>query len=417
MSSEVIAILGILALFILLSFGMPIAFAMALTGFVGTFLLKGITGGFNAMGLIPYATVLNWLWACVPMFILMGSFAGKAGISRMSFDAANKWLGRLPGGLAMATTTACGAFAATCGSSTAAAATMSTVCVPEMDRYNYDKSFSAGCVAAGGTIGILIPPSINMVIYAQLTEVSIGRLFAAGLIPGILEIVIYCLVIWFMAIRKPLLAPRGEIFPIGQMIQSIRGLIPVIILFVIVMGGIYTGVFTPTEAGGLGAFAAFVMAILMGRLNWENLISSLAETGRTSAMIFLLVVGGMLFIHFIALSGLPTTLASLIVNADLPPVAIIAMIIFVYIILGTFMNVTGMILLTIPIFFPPIMALGYNPIWFGIIVVRVSEIAMITPPVGLNLFVLQGVTGVPLHEVVKGSLPYIVMLCASLYIL
>ncbi|MBA7627894.1 hypothetical protein ES703_35363 [subsurface metagenome] len=274
MSRQAIGVLGIVIMFVMLALGMPIAFVMALVGFAGTFLLTGFTSGFNALGLIPYATVLNWLWVCIPMFILMGSFAGQAGISRMSFDAANKWLGRLPGGLGMATTVACGAFAACSGSSTAAAVTMANVCIPEMDRHNYDKSFSAGCVAAGGTIGILIPPSINMIVYAQITEVSIGKMFAAGVIPGILEIIVYCLVIWIIATRKPLLAPRAESFPIGQMIRSLAGLVPVIILFGIVMGGIYTGVFTPTEAGGLGAFAAFVMALLMGKLKWKNLTSS-----------------------------------------------------------------------------------------------------------------------------------------------
>lgn len=409
MSGEAIGILGIVIMFVMLALGMPIAFVMALVGFVGTFLLTGFTSGFNALGLIPYVTVLNWLWVCIPMFILMGSFAGQAGISRMSFDAANKWLGRLPGGLGMATTVACGAFAACCGSSTAAAVTMANVCIPEMDRHNYDKSFSAGCVAAGGTIGILIPPSINMIVYAQITEVSIGKMFAAGFIPGILEIIVYCLVIWVIARRKPLLAPRAESFPAGQMIRSLAGLVPVIILFGIVMGGIYTGVFTPTEAGGLGAFAAFVMALLAGKLKWKNLTSSLMETGRTSSMIFLLVVGGMLYMHFLALSGLPTTLAHFIIGLELPAVAVIAIIIFVYLILGTFLNVMGMLLLTVPIFFPVILTLGFHPIWFGIIVVRASEIAMITPPVGLNVYVVaSAIKDIRLEQVFKGIIPFLI---------
>ena len=409
MTPLTVGLIGTGILFILLFSRMQIGLVMGLVGFAGFVYLQGLDPGLGILGTVPYRTFADYGLSVVPLFILMGEFCFFAGVSKDLYDTVHSWLGQLRGGLAMATVGACASFAAVSGSSLATAATMGTVALPEMRRYKYDDRLATGCVAAGGTIGILIPPSVILIIYGIITEQSIGKLFAAGFIPGVLEAVFYMVTIYILCKFNPLLGPPGPRTSFIQKIVSLKGTWVVVLLFVVVMGGIYLEVFSPTEAARVGAFGAFVFAIARRRLVWQAFKESLVETGKTTAMIFIILVGAMIFNYFLAVSRLPFELADFIGGLQVNRYIILGFILVTYLFLGCIMSALAMILLTVPIFFPVIVALGFEPIWFGIIIVRVVEVASITPPVGLNVFIIKGVAkDVPMYTIFRGILPFFV---------
>ncbi len=408
MTPIVVGYIGIAALIILLFSGVHIAVTMGLVGFLGIVYLTGWEAAFSVLGAVPYSAFGNYDLSVAPLFILMGAFCFHAGLSKDLFDTVHKWLGHFRGGLAMATVGACAGFAAVSGSSLATAATMGTVALPEMKRYKYDPQLATGAVAAGGTIGILIPPSVILIIYAVLTEQSVGKLFLAGFIPGVLEAVFYIGVIFIICRIRPEMGPRGPKTSFIVKIKSLKSTWIVILLFLIVIGGLYLGVFSPTEAAGVGAGGAFIFALARRRLNWNNFKESLFATIKTTAMIFAILLGAMIFGYFLAITRLPFELAEFIGGLPVNRYVIIIFILILYLFLGCVMDAMGMILLTVPILFPVAHSLGFDAIWFGIIIVRVFEMASITPPVGLNVFVIRGVAkDVPMGVIFRGIIPFL----------
>ncbi len=401
--------IGICVLILLLFSGIPIGVAMGVTGVAGMLLVSGPQAALGLMERIPYDNTANYTLSVVPLFILMGSFCFYAGISQDLYRTLYRWIGHFRGGLAMATVAACAGFAAVSGSSLATAATMGTVALPEMKKYKYDDRLATGSVAAGGTMGILIPPSIILILYGVITEQSIGKLFLAGFIPGVLEAIFYMITIHLLVLWNPESGPRGPRTTLSEKLFSVKDVWIVLALFLLVIGGIYLGVFSPTEAGGIGAFGALLFAMGRGRLRWKNFFGSLLETGRTSAMIFIIVIGATLLGAFLAVTRVPYELADTVAALPINRYTILILIIMVYILLGMIMDSMAMVLLTVPIFFPVITALNFDPIWFGIIIVRVTEIGQITPPVGINVFVLKGVAPeVPIETIFKGIMPFFI---------
>jgi tripartite ATP-independent transporter DctM subunit len=395
-------------LIVIMFSGMSVGVVMALIGFLGLVYVSGATPAFSLVSVISYGTSASYTNSVIPLFVLMGVFCFQAGLSSDLYYAAYKWLARLPGGLAMATIAACAGFAAVSGSGAATAATMGTVALPEMKKYKYDSALATGCVAAGGTLGILIPPSIPLVIYGVLTQQSIGKLFLAGIIPGILQAIFYIVTIYILCKKNPSFGPTGPSVSLKDKVVSLKNTWGVIVLFLLVIGGLYFGVFTPTEAAGVGAFGAFIFALSRRRLNWNGFTKSLVETGITTGMIVLLLIGGNLFGQFLTLSRLPSSIAAFMTDFEMNRYIIIAGMVLIYIILGCIMSSMTMIIITVPIFFPVITALGFNPIWFGILVVRMVEIGAITPPVGLNVFILKGIAkDVPMSTIFRGIMPFL----------
>lgn len=407
MSPELVGLIGIIVLIILLFCRMWIGFAMAFIGFVGLVYIYGFDKAGIVLGTIPFSRISFYPISALPLFVLMGIVVADAGLSADLYDTAYKWFGRFRGGLAIATVFACGAFAAITGSSAASVVTMGKVSLPEMRRYNYDPKLATGIIAAGGTIGILIPPSLGFILYAILTEESIGRLFMAGIIPGILEVLFYAATIYIMCLINPSMGPRGTQFGFKERVYSLKNTWPVIVLFLLVIGGIYGGIFTPTEAGAIGAFGAMVITVAMRRLNARGLLSTLTQALQTTAMIMVLVIGAFIFANFMAMSKLPFIFGDVVTTLAVSKYVILAAIIFVYIILGMFLDIFSSILLTIPIIFPAVLAMGFDPIWFGVIMVRVMEIGLITPPIGMNVFILAGVTDIPLGTIFRGIVPFV----------
>ncbi len=406
-----------LVLFLLLAFlGMPIAFAFGIVGFIGVIFIMGVGPGLAMIGSAP------WQWASqagllvVPLFILMGQFAFHSGISRDLFITANKWIGKLPGGLALATNLACTGFAACTGSSLASGATMGTIAYPEMMKFKYSPRLATGCIASGGTLGILIPPSVVFIIYGFLTAQPIGVLFIAGIFPGLLLSGLFLTLISLMVLRNPELGPRGQSFPWGERFKALTGVWGMLVIFVLVVGGLYLGIFAPSEAGAVGAFGALVVA-LSKRMGIRSLSTALKDSLRLTCMVMTILIGAMIFGVFLTVSGFPSMLSAWITSLPLPPYAILILILLMYIPLGMVMDAMAMVLLTIPIIFPIITGLGFDPIWFGVLIVLVFEMALITPPVGMIVYVVQGVTKVPLEEVFRGNMPFLVAMIAALALL
>ena len=391
--------------------GMRIAFAAALVGFIGLVILKGWAVAGGAVGFLPYRIVAHYPMSVIPLFIIMGYFAFYAGLTRDIFDTARKWVGHLPGGLAIATVFGCAGFAACSGSSTASAAVMGKIAIPEMRKYGYDQKLAAGVVAASGTLASLIPPSFVIVIYGIITEQSIGALLIAGFIPGVISAFIYAAMLYFRSrFSRGGLAQTLPPTPWKARLISLRSIWGMVVLVLVVLGGLYAGVFTPTEAGGVGAFGAFLMALLLRRLSWSNIKESLLETGKTTAMIFTILVGVLILLRLLALSGITKLFTTTMLSLPWPPLAILVGILFVYLVLGTFMSGIGMMMVTLPLVVPVVISLGYDPIWFGIIVIKMVEIAVITPPVGMNVYVTQSAApDIPLTDVFKGILPFLAM--------
>lgn len=417
MSSLTISIIGLLAFLLLMTQGMPVAFAFALVGGLGVFLLKGAGPALGLVGGAPYEWASNGALLAVPLFILMGQFVYQSGISSELYNFTHKWFGRLPGGLAMATTMASTVFGACCGVSLAGCATFGTIAYPEMEEYKYSRRLSTGCIAAGGSLSSLIPPSAPFIIYGVFTETSIGKLFIGGILPGLLLSAMYMAVIYVICKRNPELGPPGPSYTWREMLASLSGVLGVLILFLLVMGGLFAGVFTPSEAGAMGAFGAFVIVIIKRRMTFTNLKTSLRDSIRTTCFILMITTGAMIFSKFLAVAGFSSLFRNWITGMPLPPDIIMICILLIYIPLGMVMDVLAMILLTLPIVFPVVTSLGYDPIWFGIMLTLLGELGNITPPVGMNSYVVQGVTKVPLEDVFRGITPFAVAMLITVVIL
>jgi len=408
MDPLIIGLIAVFAFLFLAFLGLPLAFSFALVGFVGMVFLKGLIPALNLLGGNPYIQVSSFVLGAVPLFILMGQFAFYSGISRNLFDAAYKIMARLPGGLALATMAACTAFAACTGSSVASAATMGTIAFPEMQRYNYSPKLATATIAAGGTLGILIPPSTIFVILGIITETNIGALLIAGIFPGLLLSSLFIFLIFIMCKVNPLLGPYGKVFSWREKLYSLSGIWGMIVLFLIVIGGLYIGVFSPCEAGSIGAFGSFVLA-LVKRIKWHDLLTALRESAEITCYILFILIGASIFNIFLGIAGVPEALSNWIISLPVSPIGIVIAMLLLYIPLGMFLDTLGMILLTVPIFFPVMVQLGFDPIWFGVLICMMAELGMITPPVAINVYIVQGVTKVPMSEIFRGVLPFILV--------
>ena len=404
-----LAIIGIIAMVVLLLLGMNIGLCMMLIGIIGYSLITNVGATIGLLRQIPASTASNYNMVVIPLFVFMGNLAFVAGISDGLFKAANKWLSRLPGGLACAAIAACAAFGAICGSAQATVATMGAVSVPAMREYGYKDTLSTGAVAVGGTLGIMIPPSTPFIVYAMMAEQSVGQLFAAGIIPGIITALILMAFVVVMVIRKPSLAPKSDIkYSILEKIKGLKDVWGMAVLFVIVLIGMFTGLFTVSEAAGIGAFAALVITIITRKFTFKVFLGVIKDTLKTCAMIYVILIGATVFGKFLTISQLPMRIASFIAGLTVSPLIIIAIIAVIYAIMGCFIDALPMITLTVPIFLPIIYSLGYSPIWFGVMIVLVMQLGFITPPVGMCAYVMSGVIkDVTLPTVFKGVAPFV----------
>ena len=405
--------------FLLLAFiRVPLAFAMGIVGFVGFAYKVNLSAAASMVTQVTYETGMSYTLSVIPLFILMGNFTARAGMAEELFRAAYAFIGHYRGGLAQATVVACAGFGGPCGSSIATAATMAKVCYPPMKRLGYSDALSAGSIAAGGTLGILIPPSTLMVIYGIMTEVNIGKLFAAGILPGIVCTVLLGIAVQYVIWRDPSAGPRGERASWHERWVALKGVGGITALFVFVLAGIFGGLFTATEAGGVGAGGAFLFALWRRKLSWRDLVDTLIESASTTAMLFMILIGAFLFANFINYTTMPADLKSFVTESNLSPVMVVIVICAIYVILGSAMEELSMILLTVPLFFPVVTALGWDPVWFGIIIVLVVQIGLISPPVGMNIFVLRSLLPqVGLGTLFRGVMPFTVALIAMLGIM
>ncbi len=388
-----VGFVGILFMLLLLALSVPVSFAMGFAGLGGFAYLWSLDHAISLSVITAYTKSNSFMLACIPLFILMGQIVFRSGLAKNLFSSMSKWLAGLPGGLAMAVTAASACFASVCGSSPATAATMGAMALPEMKKFGYSSILATGCVAAAGTLGILIPPSIPMVIYGIMTEQSIGRLFIAGIVPGIISAILYMLMIYFRAKHNPRIAPPGPSSTLFEKVKSLSKIWTVMLLFIMVIGGIYFGIFTPTEASAVGAFVALIIGFAKKSLSRHNFLSALEETTRVTAMILAIIVGAVIFSTFMVTTGLPEAVAGFVANMSMNRYFILIGMLFVYLVLGCVMDVIGIIVLTVPLFFPIIMELGFNPIWFGIILTKMIEVSLITPPVGINCLIIKSVAG------------------------
>jgi tripartite ATP-independent transporter DctM subunit len=403
---------------LLLATSLPVAFAMALVGTVGFAIIVSPSASLSMVSADIYETFSNYSLTVIPLFIFMGQIAFHTGISSRLFKAAYKWLGQLPGGMAMATVGACSAFGAICGSGPATAATMASVVLPEMKKYNYDMELATGAVAAGGSLGMLIPPSVVFIVFAILTEQSIGTLFIAGIMPGIMIATMFCIMIYINCKRRKHLGPAGQKTTIKEKLISLFNVSEALILFIVVIGGIFAGFFTPTQAAAIGAFFSLIIAAARRKLTFKMLTRSLKETIRTTCMVIIIVTGAVIFGHFLAVTRIPFELAGALVKMDVPGWVVMAMIIIFYLFVGCFVDALALILLTIPIFYPVIVDLNYDPVWFGVMIVVVTQMGVISPPVGVNVYVVSGIErDVPLQTIFKGALPFLLVLVISAILL
>jgi C4-dicarboxylate transporter DctM subunit len=411
MSLTATGILGIIILVILLFSKMPVGFVMGFLGFLGFSYVVTFEAGLSLLARDVWDVFSSYGLTVIPLFVFMGQIAFHAGISRRLYDSAYVLLGHHRGGLAMATVAACAGFSAISGSTNATAATMATVTLPEMKRYKYDMGLATGTVAAAGSLGILIPPSVIFIVYGILTEQSIGKLFAAGILPGILLSFLFLLTIHLQVRRNPSLAPPGPKTSLREKVRSFVGVGETLILFAMVMGGMFFGFFTPTEAAAVGAFLTLLIALLRKQLTWQGFVQSLADTTRISCMVMVIVTGAVIFGKFMAITRVPYDLAGWVSTLPLPSYAVMGVIVLVYLFGGCFMDALAMIMLTIPIFFPVAQMLGYDPIWFGVVIVLITEMGVITPPVGVNVYVVHGVAkDVPLEVIFRGVFPMLLAL-------
>ncbi len=410
MDPTAVGIGGIVIFLLLIFLGMPIAFTGAMVGLLGLWVLTGTSPAITAIGTFPYGIIANHAFTVMPLFILMGHLASSSGFVQDLYWAARQWVGRFPGGLALATTIGGAGFAAASGSSIASAAVLTKTALPEMERYKYDPKMATGCIAVVGTLASIIPPSVHIVLYGIFTEQSIGKLLIAGILPGFLTAALYMLMILVRTTFNPSLGPPVYGVTWKERFVSLKGVWGVGLLVMLVLGGIYTGLFTPTEAGAVGALGAFLFGFASRRLTLRKVWSALLETGRTTCMLLFLLMGVLIFNRFLAFSGVPTELAAFIAGIEAPPLVILIAILALYLILGTFLTAIGMMLVTLPVIYPLSVNLGFDPIWFGILVVMMAEIAMATPPVGLVTYTVHATAPhIPLTTVFKGVIPFNLM--------
>ena len=411
MSPVVVGIIGIGLLLLLFLLRMPVAFAMAFVGLIGFAYLTSPGPALSLLAQDIWDQFSSYPLSVIPMFILMGTFAFASGISQRLYRTTYTWVGQLTGGLTIATVLACAGFAAICGSTAATAATMGKIALPEMKKYKYDDTLATGTVAAAGTLGILIPPSTVLIVYGILTEESIGKLFIAGVLPGILLSLSFVATVAFLCLRNPKLGPAGNPTSWREKLRATTGIIEAIILFFLAIGGLFLGWFSPTQAGAIGAGGALVIGLARRQLSWRTFIEAGKEGLRTACMVLLIITGAVIFGHFMAVSTIPFALADWIGQLPIHPMAVMAVLIFIYFIGGFFMDSMALVVVTIPIFFPIVMKLGFDPIWFGVIIVLVAEMGVITPPVGVNVFVIKGIApDVPLFVIFRGILPFLAAL-------
>ncbi len=409
MDTDLIAIGGFVVLFVLMLLRVPVGMAMGLVGVSGYALIAGGGPALKLIGQTSMRTVTDYTFGVIPMFMLMGAFVSVSGVSKELFRAANALIGHLRGGLGMATVLACGGFAAICGSSVATAATFSTVAYPEMRRYGYPQSFSAGVIAAGGTLGAMLPPSTVLAVYAVITQQDIGKLFMAGILPGLLAMSMYVLTIGVIVFVRPNLLPAGEKRPWPERLVALKDVWGSLVLFAFVIGGLYGGFFTPTEAGGVGAAGAFLLGVLRRKLDREGIRTALLQATRTAAAVFTVLIGALLFGYFLTITQTPQKLTAFLTGLGIGRYGVLALIMVMYLVLGCLMDAMAMIILTVPIIFPVIMQLGFDPIWFGVIIVMTVELGLIHPPVGMNVFVIKSVVQeVSFTTIFKGVIPFVV---------
>ena len=409
MSLTLVGLIGIGAMFVLLIVGVPIAFAMALTGAVGLWILEGPGPALAHTLLIPWGEGRSFVFVTIPLFVLMGQLVFQTGLASDLYAGVRTWIGRVPGGMAITSVVACGAFGAVTGSSIATVATMGAIVMPEMRRYKYHPRLATGALAASGTLGILIPPSLIFIFYGVMTETSIGALFIAGIIPGMLTAAMFSAIILVRCLATPSLGPPGPSATWRDRWTSTVGLLPILALFLLVIGGIYGGIFTPTEAAGVGCTGVLLMATIRQRLTTQAMSRALEETALISAMIFAIIVGGYLVARFLAVTGLTENLVALLVGMDLGRVSFLVLLVLLYLALGSMVDVFGMLVLTIPFVMPVVRELGIDPVWFGVFAVVMAELALVTPPIGANVFVMRRTAPeVPMADIFMGVLPFVV---------
>jgi C4-dicarboxylate transporter DctM subunit len=408
LSPDAVAAIGFVVLFILMLLRVPVGMAMGLVGVTGYAYLVGAGPALKLVGQTSMRTVTDYTFGVIPMFILMGAFVYISGVSRELFRAANTLVGHLRGGLGFATVIACGGFAAISGSSVATAATFSAVAYPEMRRYGYPQSFSTGVIAAGGTLGAMLPPSTVLAVYGIITQQDIGKLFIAGVLPGILAMSMYVMTIALIVMVRPKFLPAGIPSSLGERLQGLRDIWAPLVLFAFVIGGLYGGVFTPTEAGGVGASGAFILGVVRRRLSWAQTREALLLATRTAAAVFTVLIGALLFGYFLTITQTPQKVTEFLTSLGVGNYGVLALIMVMYLVLGCLMDAMAMIILTVPIIFPVVTALGFDPIWFGVIIVMTVELGLIHPPVGMNVFVIKSVVkDVTFTTIFKGVLPFV----------
>lgn len=418
MSHQMIGVIGIIILLVLMFLRLPVGFAMLLVGFVGTWVIAGFGGGLGILKTTPYISVASYGFSVIPLFILLGEFAYQGGMTNKLYSSAYTLVGHFRAGLAMATLLACGIFAAISGSSVATAGAMGKVAIPDMKRYKYDPHFSAATVVAGGSLGILIPPSVIAVVYAILTEQSVGKVLLALFIPGIILLTMFIITTLIIATLRPELAPRGEKHTVKQQIKAFFDVVPIFVIFAVIIGGIYKGIFTASEAAGIGAFIVLIYGIVTRNLTPKKFLVAIKDAASTCAMTFIILIGAMVLNYFLAISGLPMALSNLIGEMGLHPNVVFTCIILIYFILGCLMDSMSILTLTVPIMFPIIVKLGFDPIWFGVMMVVFVETALITPPVGMVLFVVKSISDdIKMEKLMKAVIPFIICIFIFTFIL
>lgn len=409
MDPVTIGLLGIAVLIGLLVLGVPIAFAMAVVGIAGTGMVVGLPQALSQVTLVTWAKGTDFVIVCIPLFVFMGQLTATTGIAGDLYECLQRWLGRMRGGLGIASVFACGGFGAVTGSSVACVATMGTIVYPEMKKYGYNPQLATGVLAASGTLGILIPPSLAFAFYGTLTDTSIAALFIAGIVPGLLTILIFACIVWLRCAINPAYGPMGPRFTMREKLTSLKGVAPIAVIFLLVIGSLYGGVCTPTEASGIGASGVVLVSLMMRRLTWSNLRQALSETGLVSAFIFAIIVGGYLISRFLAVTQITDLLVSFVTDMELSRYGFILFMVLLYFVLGAILDVFGMTILTLPFIFPITTALGIDPIWLGVFIVIMTEVALITPPVGVNVFVMRGIaTDVPMGQIFRGVMPFLI---------
>ena len=404
----IVGVLAILLLLSLLLLGVPIAFAMGASGLVGILVLEGPAAAMAQAALVPWAEARSFVLVTIPLFVLMGQLVFHTGLATELYDGLRAWIGWIPGGMAIASVLACGAFGAVTGSSIATVATMGAIVMPEMERFGYDRRLATGALAASGTLGILIPPSVIFIFYGVMTETSIGALFIAGIIPGILTAAMFSAIIYFRCLVRPELGPPGPVGSWRERLDAVWRLGPILLLFVLVIGGIYGGIFTPTEAAGVGCAGVLVAAFFWRRLNLRDVRKALEDTVLISVMLLAIIIGGYVFARLMAVTEITESLVGLLVAMDLGRAGFLFVLVLLYLALGAMLDVFGMLVLSIPFVMPVVLALGIDPIWFGVFVVIMAEVALVTPPIGANVFVMRRIApDVPMEDIFWGVAPFV----------